>query len=89
VVERLASGPECSVGAFEDAFERLAQIGEQVESISNLDSIRGASCGSTNRGRPTVARDHLDARVFSQPLLHNRGTALGQHIYRSPLLQVD
>ena len=49
---------------FEDRLDHFAQIHDQMESISDLDGMRGTLIGSITRDSSALTTNHLDFRVL-------------------------
>jgi hypothetical protein len=75
--------------ARKQTLNRLAQVLEQMEAVSDLDGIWCATPRSIRIGSSPIATDDRDARMILQPLGETVRRAVGQEVDRSVTLQVD
>ncbi len=57
-----------AVVPIDDGTNGVAEIAKQVPSIGHLDRFRRALTNPVRVGAGTVACDHLDARMLTQPV---------------------
>jgi hypothetical protein len=72
----------------EHTLEQLAHIGQDVEAIGNLDGIGRALTRTVGVGAGTIAADHVDAGVLTQPGCQALGRAVRQQLDRPATLEV-
>ena len=61
-----------------NSFEQVASIGEQMESVGNLESVGCAVAGTIRVGTGTIATDHVDAGVLTRPRRQTLGGSVRQ-----------
>lgn len=59
----------------EHAIHDLADVGQEVEAVSDLDRVRRSLPGTISVAASTVPADDLHSRVISQPGCKNFGRA--------------
>jgi len=77
------------MAALKHPLQCLAEIGEQVKPVGNLDGLWRTSGCTTDEFRPTVAGNHFDAGMRLEPLFKRCGTTLGQQIDWASLFQIE
>src|SRR3954447_9753928 len=72
--------PDCGLEAAELAFDRLAQILQQLKAIGDLPRLRGALTRGVSVEARAIAADHLEFRVPLEPCCHRRRGAIRQQV---------
>jgi hypothetical protein len=74
--------------SFDDPHQRLADIDQQMETISDLDSLGRALNSALGILIAAITTDDLDPRVVLQPRREGVGRSLGQEVYHPAAFQV-
>ena len=71
-----------------ELIERIHDVAEEMESVSNLNGTGGAESNSISNAESTVARDDLGTGMRSQPTRQRGRFIVRQHVKRSAYRQV-
>src|SRR5260370_38279605 len=71
------------------AFDRVAQVDQDMVAIRDLLSARRSTCGCLRIGPSTVATDDLHATMHTQPANNGVGFPIREYLHRTTRLQVD
>ena len=80
--------PERATQPAQLLLEPFAKVLDQVEPVSDLNSLRSTIPGTLGEETVPVAADDLHLRVLPQPPGRAGGGAIGQHIHNRPSLQI-
>lgn len=73
----------------EEIFEHLAQIGEEVKAINDLDGLGSARIGSRAHGSGAIAAEKLDGRILTKASGDGGRRAIGKEVKGLRRVKID